>query len=278
MMTGMSARAADRLIDIHTHVFPDAIAERAVAQLTGRSGETAFTDGTVSGLKRSMDAAGIQRSVIQPVSTKAKQVDNINRFSEALRDDPRIEPFGTLFPGGGGLRGEAKRLRDAGVKGIKLHPDYQVFFVDEESAFPLYEAAVEAGLIVLFHAGVDIGLGPPYHCTPERLARVMDRFPGMRVVAAHFGGFRMWDQVEEFLVGRDLCLDTSYTLDYLPAERFVRMARAHGIERVLFGTDSPWADQSHEVEQIRHSGLSAAELQAVCHDNAARLLELTPDS
>ena len=97
----------------------------------------------------------------------------------------------------------------AGIKGVKFHPDYQMFFVDEERMFPLYRQMADAGLIAFFHAGVDIGLPPPVHCPPDRLATVLDRVPDLTVVAAHFGGFKMWDDVEKYLIGRNLWLDTS---------------------------------------------------------------------
>jgi predicted TIM-barrel fold metal-dependent hydrolase len=132
----------------------------------------------------------------------------------------------------------------------------------------------DAGLIAFFHAGVDIGLPPPVHCPPDRLARVLDRVPELTVAAAHFGGFKMWDDVEKFLIGRDLWLDTSFTLAWMPADRFVRMARKHGIDKVLFGTDSPWADQGDEISLLEQSGLTEEELGAVFYDNAASLLRI----
>lgn len=263
-----------RIIDVHAHVFPDELAARAVQQLAGRSGEQAVTDGTAAGLEASMRAAGIQLSVTQPVATKGSQVPSINSFAIRLNERPSLVNFGSLFPGYDGNAAEIRRLREAGIKGVKFHPDYQQFFVDEERLFPLYRALADAGLIAFFHAGVDIGLPPPVHGTPDRIARVLDAFPGLTVVAAHFGGFKMWDDVERHLLGRDLWLDTSFTLPYMPAERFVRMARAHGIGRVLFGTDSPWADQSAEVALMTNTGLTDEELDGVFYWNAAGLLRL----
>jgi hypothetical protein len=261
-----------KIIDIHTHVFPDALAERAVKQLTGRSGETAHIDGTAAGLEESMRKNGIALSVTQPVSTKASQVASINSFAIELNKRPALLNFGTLFPDHEGNATEIQRLKKAGIKGVKFHPDYQNFFVDEERMFPLYRQMAEAGLIAFFHAGVDIGLPPPVHCPPDRLATVLDRVPDLTVVAAHFGGFKMWEDVEQHLIGRDLWLDTSYTLAWLPAERFVKMARKHGIEKIVFGSDSPWADQGEEIKLHAESGLTESELAAVLYDNAARLL------
>ena len=263
-----------KIIDMHTHVFPDQLAARAVQQLAARSGEKAFTDGTVGGLEKSMRENGIAFSVIQPVSTKAAQVPSVNSFALELSRRPMLRNFGTVYPGYEGNAAEIERLKKAGICGVKFHPDYQQFFVDEERMFPLYRQLADAGLIAFFHAGIDIGLPPPVHCPPDRLARVLDRVPDLRVVAAHFGGFKMWDEVEQFLVGRNVWLDTAFTLSYLPAERFVKMARQHGIEKVLFGTDSPWADQGVEVELHERCGLTESELAAVYYDNAAALLGL----
>lgn len=263
-----------RIIDIHAHVFPDEIAARAVKQLAGRSGEQACTDGTATALVASMRESGIALSVTQPVSTKASQVPSINAFAIELNRRPELINFGTLFPGYAGNASEIGRLKQAGIRGVKFHPDYQEFFVDDERMFPLYRQLADAGLIAFLHAGVDIGLPPPVHCTPERLARVLDRFPSLNVVAAHFGGFQMWDEVDRLLIGRDLHIDTSFTLSFLDHARFVDMARRHGIAKVLFGTDSPWADQKAEVALLEKSGLTETELAAVFHDNAAKLLGL----
>lgn len=263
-----------RVIDIHTHIFPDDLAERALKQLTSRSGEKAYTDGTAAGLEESMRKYGVERSVTLPVSTRPGQTPSINAYVIS-HPSPRLIHFGTLHPDYENLDQEIEKLVRHGIKGVKFHPDYQNFFVDEERMFPIYERVADAGLIALFHAGLDIGLPDPIHAPPERLARVLDRVPNLTVIAAHFGGFQMWNEVERHLIGRDVWLETSFTLAWLPREDFVRMARRHGIQRVLFGTDSPWADQGEEIQRLLHSGLSPAELQAVFHDNAVRILKLS---
>lgn len=267
---------AETTIDFHAHVFPDGLAPKAIRQLTGRSGVKAHTDGTCAGLKASMQRHGIRLSVTQPVSTRPEQTPTINTFAIAQKSDPMLVPFGTIHPDYADYKVEIARLKDAGIKGVKFHPDYQRFYVDEKRMFPLYEALAEAGLIGLFHTGVDIGLGPPYHGTPDRIAKVLDAFPNWTVVAAHFGGFQMWDEVERHLLGRVVYLETSYTLAWLDAGRFVKMARAHGMERVIFGTDSPWADQGDEIHLMKQSGLTADELELVLYRNAEHVLGLLP--
>ncbi|HOW96440.1 MAG TPA: amidohydrolase family protein [Kiritimatiellia bacterium] len=261
------------IIDVHTHVFPDDLAARAIQHLSGNSGERAFTDGTAGGLQASMRRHGIALSVTQPVSTRPAQTPSINTYVMELKQ-PGLIHFGTLHPDYGNPDAEIERLAAGGIKGIKFHPDYQNFFVDEERMFPVYGRMARAGLIAFFHAGVDIGLPPPVHCPPDRLARVLERVPDLPVVAAHFGGFKMWDEVARHLVGKPLWLESSFTLSWLPAADFTRMARRHGIERVMFGTDSPWADQGAEIALMEKTGLNEAELDAVFHGSAARLLGL----
>jgi predicted TIM-barrel fold metal-dependent hydrolase len=263
-------------IDLHAHCFPDELAPKAMAYLIEEAGGIkTYTEGTVSALKRSMDAAGIDVSVLQPVATKPGQVKSINDWQGQVIDD-RVKAFGALHPDlGEAERKEAiRQLLDQGVKGAKFHPDYQRFYVDEERALPMYEDLFAAGLCVLFHAGIDFGLGPPVHCPPDRLALLLDRFPEAQIIAAHMGGFYCWDGVEYLLEGRNILLDTSYALPYLGAERAAGMIRRHGPEKILFGTDVPWAGQADGVRDVKSLGLPAEAEEAILGGNARRLLGL----
>jgi uncharacterized protein len=261
------------IIDIHTHAFPDELAARAVSLLTEHAGVPAKVDGTCAGLVASMERAKIDRSVVVPIATKPSQVRSINSWSaEISRRYEGLIGFGTLHPDGEDWAAEIDRMVADGIPGIKMHPDYQLFFVDEPRMIPMYRALADAGMILLFHAGVDIGLPPPVHCTPDRLARVLDAVPELKVIAAHMGGYSCWDEVERYLVGRDLWFDTSYSQADLGRERMVSLMRAHGVERILFGTDSPWTDQSLEVRGMSELGLSEDELALVLGGNAGRLL------
>lgn len=263
------------VIDIHTHAFPDALAERAVAQLASVAQVPPHTNGTCAGLRTSSRQAGIDLSVIMPIATKPSQVRSINTWAaqvNAAADG--LLCFGTLHPQQEDWAAEIERMVATGIKGVKFHADYQGFFVDDAALFPLYRALAAAGLIVLHHAGVDIGLPPPVHCPPERLARALDAVPELTVIAAHMGGYAQWEEVERYLVGRDLYFDTSYSLADLGAERMAALMSAHGTARILFGTDSPWGDQSAEVAAIRALPLAAEEKAAILGGNAARLLGL----
>ena len=261
------------IIDIHTHVFPDALAERAVATLAAKAQVPAHTDGTCAGLCASMRQAGVARAVIASIATKPSQARAITTWSaEVQARYPELLPFGSVHPAQEDWAEEIARIAAAGLRGVKFHHDYQQAYVDEPQLLPIYRALADAGLIVLFHAGVDIGLPPPVHCTPERLARVLDAVPALVAIASHMGGYAQWDDVERYLIGRQVYLDTSYSMADLGAARMTTLIQAHGASRVLFGTDSPWTDQAAEVAGIRALPLAPAEIDAILGGNAERLL------
>lgn len=264
------------VIDVHVHVFPDEVAAWAIPKMSARAGVTPFSNGTVDGLLGSMRRSGVDLSVVQPVATKPEQVESINRWSLGLRDTPGLIFFGALHPD---LAPEARAEQIAflvreGFLGIKFHPDYQCFHPDEDRLGAVYEALARSGLMVLFHAGIDLGLYPPLMCTPAQIAHVHRAYPSLRIIAAHMGGFKMWSEVEKHLLGTDIWLDTAYCARDLPPERFRELVRAHGPEQVLFASDAPWGDQGAELALVRGAGLTPDETAAVLGGNARRLLGL----
>jgi hypothetical protein len=261
------------IIDIHSHCFPDGLASRAIAALTEKAGIPAYTDGTVRDLKRSMITAGIDMCVIQHIATKPEQTANVNRWAVEIQD-AGIIGFGSIHPDYQGWREEIKWLVGSGIKGVKFHPEYQDFYVDDPKVYPIYEALFEAGLTVLFHAGVDLGFPYPYHCTPSRLAKVLDSFLGSRMIAAHMGGYRYWKDVERYLLGKDIYLDTSFAFNDLGAETMLALIKGHGVDRILFGSDSPWTDQWKEVSNIKSLDLSGEEIASILGGNAVHLLSI----
>ena len=261
------------IIDFHTHTFPDDLAARALAVLTQRAGVPALTDGTNNGLRASMRRAGVDYSVTAPIATRPAQVRAINAWAaEVNACTPDLICLGTLHPALTDWQAEVERLQVDGLPGVKLHHDYQECYVDDPVMLPMYHALADAGLLLLVHAGVDIGLPPPVHCTPDRLARVLDAVPDHRHRRAHGrllamgGGGR---------APRGPCplLDTSYSRADLGTERMSAFIRAHGAARVLFATDSPWTEQQAEVAGIRALPLADEEKQAILGGNAERLLQ-----
>jgi predicted TIM-barrel fold metal-dependent hydrolase len=262
------------IIDFHVHCFSDDIAGRAIAALSDAGKIPPRTDGTLAGIRRSMKKAGIGKSVIMSIATKPRQVVKINRWAASISSTDII-PFGTIHPGFENWEDELEVIHGAGLKGIKLHPDYQGFYVDDPEVIPIYEKAADLGLVIVFHAGLDIGLPPPYHCTPERMRNVVGAVPGARLVAAHMGGYNYWDGVEQYLAGKNLYFDTSYSLHKMSRSQFLRIAEKHGFDKILFGTDSPWMDQSEEVKRLIDMKLPEDATGAILWGNAAKLLELT---
>ena len=261
------------IIDIHTHAFPDALAEKIIPVMSKGAGVPAHTDGTIRGLTAALTRAGVAIGVLQPVATRPGQSRKINEWTISVLSDT-IMAFGSIHPDDPDIPGVIAYLKDHGIRGVKLHPDYQQFMTDAPRAFALYERLFKENMAVLFHAGVDIGLPGPVHCTPPMLAAVIDRFPEATIIAAHFGGYQCWDEVEEYLIGAPLYLDTAYTLPELSPARMVDMSRRHGIDRIIFGTDSPWRDIAGEVEAISRAGFSPEELEKILWENAARILGL----
>jgi len=261
---------------MHTHVFPDQLAATAVAAVCRACAIAPCFDGTLRGLHSFMRHADIARSVVQPVASKASQVRSINDWVAALADDSII-PFGAMHPDLPDPVTEMEHLVALGIPGFKLHPEYQAFSPDEERLDPLYVAAAKYGLIVYFHAGEDIAL-PDVRSTPQAFARLLDRHPDLTVVLAHMGGWRQWDEVLRDLAGRDVYLDRSFTLPYLDEERFKELVAAHGVEKVLFGSDGPWGDLSRDVAQLRAMPFSRDALDAILWRNAASLLGLPAEA
>ena len=262
-----------KFIDFHVHVFPDEVAPKALARFVEVYGSAPLSDGTVAGTLAYMDEAGIDVFVPQPVATRPSQVEGINDWAISVRSD-RVIPFGAIHPDYPNIRQEMERLVSAGFRGIKLQPDWQEFYPDEERVFPIYEAA-EGRLAVLFHAGREIEEMDIVRSTPARLLKVHQKFRGLTLVAAHMGGYRLWREAEESLSRTGVYFDISYCPDEeLPDSEMVRLARKHGLSRILFASDFPFADPKRDAERLARMPLSADEKEDIAWRNAARILGL----
>jgi hypothetical protein len=260
------------IIDIHTHAFPDEIAQRAIAKLQANSEWKAVSEGAVSALVKSMDAAGIEISVLCTIATKPDQVEGILKWCRQIRN-PRVEPLPSVHPRTPKAGDWVRRFAEEGFRGIKLHPMYQDFAADDPCMNEVYAAAAETGLFVESHCGLDIAYPPDDdRATPIRFRRVIERFPRLTLICTHMGGWRMWDQVQRELLGTGVYLETSFSLFELGPKRAAEMIRRHGIEKVLFGTDWPWADQAKEVALLAGLGLDQPQTAAILEGNARRLL------
>ena len=263
------------IIDFHTHVFPEKIAAATIEQLEQKSGLTAAANGTLEGVLASMEHAGIDLSVIVPVVTAPRQFEGVNRFAAEINEryENRLISFGGIHPDSEDYKGQLKTLKSMGFKGIKLHPDYQGVCFDDIRYERIVSYASELDMIILVHAGIDIGLPDPVKCTPAMSAKVLKCTQTQNLVLAHLGGWKMWNEVEELLVGTDAYFDTAFIHQFIEQEQFVRIVKAHGSEKILFATDSPWSDQAEAVKWVQSCGFSGEAEENILYKNALKLLK-----
>lgn len=259
------------IIDIHVHCFPDEVAPRSISVRSQKFGIIPVTDGTVAGLKVSMSESGVNTSVLHPIALKPEQTIKMNRWAASVKDKGIIS-FGTIHPDFSDWKQEIKWLVNKGFKGVKFHADCQGYYVDDPHMLNIYEKVFDAGLIILFHSGVDLAFTEPFNCTPLRLRKVLDTFPGAVMIAAHMGGYRYWDDVEKHLLGRNIYFDTAYSIHELGMERAEKFIRQHGAEKVLFGTDSPWRNQTMDISLIKSLNLDRKDINGILRNNAKKIL------
>ncbi|MBQ7658544.1 MAG: amidohydrolase family protein [Butyrivibrio sp.] len=312
------------VIDIHTHTFPDKIAAGAIGALSRGAHIIPHTDGTIGELLGSMDDADIDVSVVVPVATSPAQVVKVNdssiRNNEKYFDSNegtdvrRVLSFGCIHPEFSDYRAELRRIAEHGIKGIKLHPVYQKCNIDDVKFLRIIDCAAENGIIVITHAGIDIGFPGVVHCSPQMCRNVWDEIEGsghrlvlpgtdslaerkpeygFKFILAHMGGWTNWDEVPYHLADTGVYLDTSFSSEsieplddgywddkdtrMMDADQYMEIIRAFGPERILFGSDSPWTDQKRSREFIEKLPLSGDELRLILGGNAERILDiLTP--
>ena len=261
------------IVDFHTHAFPDKLAARAIAHLERQGGIHASLDGTVGALLDSMDRAGIAAAVVCSIATDPAQFGAILRWSSAIAG-PRLIPFPSVHPAATDPASEVGLIAAAGFLGVKLHPEYQQFHIDDPGLAPLYGALEKAGLIALFHAGHDIGFPDSERAAPQRILAVHRAFPSLKIVAAHLGGYRRWEEVAAHLLGSGVWLDTCYAIGHVPERLLREILGGHRPDRILFGSDSPWTDQAAEIARIRALGLSSECTELILGGAARSLLGL----
>lgn len=279
------------IIDFHTHTFPAAISEKVLAKLSKLSHTKYFTNGSVNGLIASMKEAHIDYSVNLPVMTTADQVEKVNGSLMADREtlyQQGIITFGGMHPDFENYKQELKRLKDHGILGIKIHPAYQNTDIDDIKMMRIIDCACELGLIIITHAGIDIGIYDHNYTSVSQVLKIIDEIHPEKFVLAHMGGWGCWEDVERDLAGAPVWFDTAFAIgavtpdeaktgtpyltNNLTNEDFVRIIRKHGVEKILFATDSPWESQKDYVERVNKVPLSDLEKEMIFSENARKLL------
>ena len=262
------------IIDMHVHVFPEALAKRALGDVGETSHMPPVTDATVQDTRQKLNGWGISAGVLLHIATKPGQQRKINQWAAEIQDD-FFYSFGSVHPDDPDSIPELTRIRELGLHGVKLHPDYQNFFANDKKVYPIYEAIQDLGLPVTFHAGWDPVSPEVCHTPPHDVAEIARRFPRMTIIAAHLGGMDACDEVERHLVGlENVYLDTSMSYLFCKPEQTRRIIQNHGHERILFASDCPWSLPTKQIALIDSLGLSTQALEHIYFRNAQRLLSI----
>lgn len=259
------------ILDFHTHCFPDKIAAKAMESLSFASGGVRpGTDGTARGLEKRMEECGVDAYVVLNIATNPKQMHNVNDFAASLKSE-RVYPFGSVHPDAPDALDELCRIKEMGLRGVKLHPEYQRFFVDDEKMKPIYKKISELGLALTFHAGFDPGFIAPFHATPERLAKAL-KWLECDVIAAHWGSLGMEEDVRRHLHGLPIYFDMGHGSSCITRLGALRCIEEHGADRILFASDTPWHSPTQELDLLNTLGLSESERNMILWENGMKIL------
>ena len=258
-------------IDFHTHAFPDQIAPMAIQALEKKGNVKAYLDGTVDDLLSSMDRAGIERSVVCSIATRPEQFQPIFAWSQSIRSE-RIIPLPSVHPMDSEAFAHLQQIKEQGFIGLKMHPYYQDFFLDDPQLMDLYRRISELDLLLVMHTGYDIGYPRIRRADPERILNVVREVPELRLITTHLGGWDEWTDVRNLLTGKPIYMEISFALDFLDQIRLRELIENHPPEFILFGTDSPWADQSTTLKMLSKLGLDATLFDRIVRENGLQLL------
>lgn len=269
------------IIDFHTHVFPDAIAQKTISALAEKAQCTPYGNGTLTSLLDSVHKNQITYSVSLPVVTRPQQFDSILRFAIECNQHPEIIAFAGMHPDDTEPDKHLLQIKEAGLKGIKLHPDYQQTMIDDPKYIRIIQRCIELNLLVLFHAGFDGGFPEKTHCTPNGVLRMLQAVYGetipeqKHIILAHGGANRMFDEVETLLCGMPVYFDLSYILSDIESDQLMRIIRKHGVENIFFATDFPWSDPARDIAYLNALPLTEAEKECIFWRNAKSALHMT---
>ncbi len=259
----------NKIIDCHCHIYPDRIAAKAVDNIGNFYNIKMNGGGTLQDLKTRMSRAGVTNCLIFSVATTPHQVKSINEFIAANvnASGGMMKGLGTLHPDSEDIEGDVCHLSELGLKGVKLHPDFLSMRIDDERMQKIYSVC-EGRLPILFHCG-DYRYD---YSNPNRLIPMIKKYPGLKIIAAHFGGWSIWKQAAEKLCGyENLTVDCSSSFYGMTNEEALGCIRLFGAERVLFGTDFPMWDPEEEVRRFYSLGLEKWEQDCIFFKNAEKI-------
>ena len=281
------------IIDFHTHTYPGKILKKVLPTVGGSLPDSVFTDGTEEGLLASMKQSGIDYSVTLPVATHVGQVEKLNQITLDKRESgfsKGLIHFGCMHPDYEDYKKELKRLKDGGVLGIKLHPLYYDYTLDDIRYLRIIDCASELGLITLTHTGLDPLFMDKRLAQVDHILNVIDQVHPENFVLAHLGNAGFMAHTEEYLVGAPVYMDLGYALIFhgekdhivnqvpgltkVTKDRIERIIRKHGADRILFATDSPWQGQQQYLDYFAELDLTEEERVKVLGKSAKKLLHI----
>ncbi|MBR2508889.1 MAG: amidohydrolase [Lentisphaeria bacterium] len=261
-----------KIIDFHTHYYPDKIVEKALNKAIEFI--KPVTNGTRAGLLDSMRKNNIEYSVALPMVNCPENARSLNLWASRENHD-EIIMFGSVHPLEEKPEETLKYVAELGMKGIKVHPEYQNFYFADSKYDRIWRSCIENDLIVLTHTGFDVMFPPPFHCTPADIAAVIKKHPELKLVAAHCGGMRMFEDVEKHLCGKEVYFDLAFMNSMnIDMETLNRLLQRHSEDHILYGSDSPWCDQGEMVEIVHNLSISECAKEKIFYKNAQKLLKM----
>ena len=257
------------ILDFHAHCYPADIAARAVSK-TFNTPYRACYDGTIEGLIADNHKSNIDFAVALNIANTPHANRRVNEFAVQVNGKEGIIAFGSVHPLADDYKYYIDFLLDHGIKGLKFHPYYQQYYVDDENAFRAYDYGADRGMILLFHGGYDLMVKGDFN-TPARMKKIVDRY-NYRVVAAHLGGWNAYEEALRLIVGSDCYIDTSFAFRFISDEQRQYVLDYHDSDKILFGTDRPWVNAKEEINLIK--AVAGKQSEAILYHNGARLLGL----
>ena len=262
------------IVDCHCHVYPEKIAAKAVESIGKFYDISMDCSGTVSDMIKAESKAGVTHCIVFSVATKPAQIQSINNFiaEEVKNSNGFMTGLGTLHPDSTDIEGDIEHLMSLGLKGVKFHPDFQEFAIDEDRAVRIYEICEKKGLPVLFHTG-----DSRYKFSnPENVEPILKRFKKLTVIGAHLGGWSIWDKAVDTLSKYDnFYVDCSSALYAITPEKAKEVIRKYGAEKVMFATDFPMWNPSEELERFYAIGLTPEENEQILYKTAVKMFDLS---
>ncbi len=269
------------IIDFHTHCYPEKVVAHAMAAMTGAAEACAKGsalrpegDGSLETLRRTVHEAGADYFVYLAVATAPRHQYNVNQFALKVNALPDAFAFCSVHGAASDSLEELERMHEAGIIGVKLHPDEQMIDLADKKMYPVYDLISQLGMPCVIHTGFDPFSPDHAHASPDQILKVHGDFPHLKLFLAHLGGYLDWDAAEELLAGKGFQMDTALATAGLDPAQAVRIIRKNGAENVMMGSDNPWATTSHALAYLDALPLTDREKEMIAGENAARLLGL----